>query len=152
MSETNQTDTSKTPPATEEEASTYLLYPLEEEGPGTFVMHGVNLFFRRGAITGPVTATVAEIVTGRGKNPAIRIATADEIKAAAVPSTVGLSAPATKEDKTDDKTGDKTDTTKNDDTKGSATTGTTTGPSDTTPGDTAQTARGKKPGTTLTVG
>jgi hypothetical protein len=84
MTETNTAATNTTPAAApaEEAADVLLLYVDEESnpGPGEFVMHGVNLYFRRGALTGPVTSSVAGIVTGRKKAPTIRVATEDEVK------------------------------------------------------------------------
>jgi hypothetical protein len=84
MSETDtaSTGTNADKAAAFEAEDTYLFYVDEETniGPGEFVMHGVNCFFKRGSLTGPVTATIASIVTGRAKPPTIRIATEDEIK------------------------------------------------------------------------
>jgi hypothetical protein len=138
-----------------------LLYVDEANnlGPGEFVMHGVNLFFRRGALTGPVTQTVAGIVTSRKKKPMIRIATADEVKAL-------QSAPEQEADAGDDKSGDNsgekageetntagtnTETppdTKNDDN----TTGGMTAPGDPKPDASPTTERKPKLGTKLTTG
>jgi len=77
---TATTDTAA--PAAAEEENVFLLYIDHKDNPGPkeFVMHGVNLFFRRGAITGPVTSTVAGIVTGRKKPPLIAIASAEYLK------------------------------------------------------------------------
>jgi len=144
-----------------EKENVLLFYPDGEEnpGPGTFVMHGVNLFFRRGALTGPVTATVAGVVTDRKKPPKIRIATEADVKAAGESSGIDIStiarflagdevgssaATTTSAGTTQQPSTEKTD-------DAPATTS-STGPDDPNPDAAAKTERKPRQGTTLAKG
>jgi hypothetical protein len=175
--ETNATDESKHAAAAvvtqaEEAEDVMLLYVDEESnpGPGQFVMHGVNLFFRRGALTGPVTATVAGIVIGRNKQPAIRIASAEEVKALQPSAEKPVDASEEKSggnseenagDNSGDNTAEKKDAAgvgttttdaKSGDSAGDNTGSGTTAPADPKPDASPATERKPKPGAKLTTG
>jgi len=138
-------------PAAAEEENVFLFYTDEEgnSGPGQFVMHGPNLFFSRGTLTGPVTTTVAGIVTGRKKPPVIRVASADEIKALQPKEEKVADAAAAEKSGGDD--GANTTSTSSDGKSASTGSG-TTGPADTKPGASPATERKPKSGTKLTTG
>jgi hypothetical protein len=158
--------TSSAAPTAAEEENVFLLYidDARNPGPGEFVMHGPNLFFRRGKLTGPVTSTVAGLVTGRKKPPLIVIASAEYLKefspelAGAGASESGDTSADTSADNSDDKKADSgasttsSPDTKNDDTSGNGVGTGTTAPGDPNPDTQPATERKPKSGTRLTTG
>jgi hypothetical protein len=142
-------------PAADEAENVWLLYVDDEKNPGPkeFVMHGPNLYFRRGALTGPVTATVAGIVTDRKKPPLIVIASEEYIMEHRAGDAVTPNV-AAGEKKPDDPSSAGTTSTSNGSAGGEgeqAGTG-STAPADTKPTAAPATARKGRPGTTLVTG